>query len=243
MIEDDEVEVDFADVFSPAHPRAAQKPKLPSDYPLERVKSDDGRAYVTLRSFQASIGKFQLTRIKEIERFVEYLIVKDKRGKRRRSCPCLPESDLDFIYAIANSKPNRSKQVGCIYFIQHRMLYGLRTIYPSLGCLLEQEDEKGPIKIGWTIHPIKRILDLQVGNPFKYIFLGALANQTIEDEQRLLVEFAEFCIQGEWFHREPLLTHIATLPLETKPFNYKDHGWTMSGGQSVRALRRLRRVK
>lgn len=56
----------------------------------------------------------------------------------------------------------------------------------------------GPVKIGWSLHPERRLAMLQVGNPERLKLLGAVAG-TREDERRIHDALAPEHILGEWF--------------------------------------------
>lgn len=56
----------------------------------------------------------------------------------------------------------------------------------------------GPIKIGWSLNPERRLAMLQVGNPERLKLVGAVAG-TREDERRIHEVLAPEHIRGEWF--------------------------------------------
>jgi hypothetical protein len=70
------------------------------------------------------------------------------------------------------------------------------------GLYFIQEEDHGPIKIGWTKNsPRVRLEDLQVGNP-RPPHIVAMMPGTILDETRLHDRFRHLNIRGEWFRPE-----------------------------------------
>lgn len=63
----------------------------------------------------------------------------------------------------------------------------------------------GPIKVGLTDHPWRRLSALQIGNPYRLRFVGFLPGDRA-DEQALHEVFASARLRGEWFHPTPDLT-------------------------------------
>ena len=61
-----------------------------------------------------------------------------------------------------------------------------------------QSGEKGPIKIGFTIDPEKRLGHLQCANPCELTLLKAIHGD-MEEERRLHEKFRHLRIRGEWF--------------------------------------------
>lgn len=57
------------------------------------------------------------------------------------------------------------------------------------------------IKIGFSIHPIKRVDELQIGNPEELELLGAFGG-TERDEKALHADFSHLEIRSEWFRAE-----------------------------------------
>lgn len=57
------------------------------------------------------------------------------------------------------------------------------------------------IKIGYSVHPIKRMSELQIGNPDPMELLGALRG-TFQDEKALHADFSHLEIREEWFRAE-----------------------------------------
>ncbi len=65
----------------------------------------------------------------------------------------------------------------------------------------------GPVKIGFSRNPGRRMLRLSEGAPFPLQLLCA-APGTIYDEKRVHAEFAASRAHGEWFHRTPELIDL-----------------------------------
>lgn len=63
----------------------------------------------------------------------------------------------------------------------------------------------GPIKIGCSLLPEKRLAELTVWSPFPLEVIGSVPGQ-IQDEQFLHQCFSEFHAHREWFHAAPELT-------------------------------------
>jgi hypothetical protein len=62
----------------------------------------------------------------------------------------------------------------------------------------------GPVKIGWSIDPRRRLADLQGGSPVRLRLLG-FAPGTRVDERRLHSELVGLWSHGEWFRPSPEL--------------------------------------
>lgn len=61
-----------------------------------------------------------------------------------------------------------------------------------------REGSSGPVKIGWSKDPYKRMAALQTANPNQLILLGTIPGHLTE-EKRLHQRFARDRMNGEWF--------------------------------------------
>lgn len=57
------------------------------------------------------------------------------------------------------------------------------------------------IKIGYSVHPVKRMSELQTANPEPMELLGALRG-TLQDEKAIHADFSHLEIREEWFRAE-----------------------------------------
>jgi hypothetical protein len=71
-----------------------------------------------------------------------------------------------------------------------------------------QHGENGPVKIGLSIEPVKRIRKLQTGNP-RDLFLRHVVPGDLSVEQQLHDRFEPARIRGEWFGLEYLPVIVA----------------------------------
>ncbi len=73
-------------------------------------------------------------------------------------------------------------------------------------------DSHGHIKIGKTDDVVKRLSELQTGNPFKLSIILTIMLKTIEDafslENALHRKFKDYQLEGEWFEEGPVLQFI-----------------------------------
>lgn len=65
-----------------------------------------------------------------------------------------------------------------------------------------QAQEGGPVKIGWTVNPHKRLKALQAASPYKLVIRHALRG-TQQLEHYLHERFAGCRLEGEWFEVHP----------------------------------------
>ena len=56
----------------------------------------------------------------------------------------------------------------------------------------------GPIKIGFSVNPEKRLRELQAANPYPLRILGTV-RALKDDERDLHLRFAQHRVRGEWF--------------------------------------------
>lgn len=61
-----------------------------------------------------------------------------------------------------------------------------------------QQGLSGPIKIGVSANPSRRLVNLQVANPFPLKIIGMIPG-TVVEEEKIQKLFEKFRIQGEWF--------------------------------------------
>jgi hypothetical protein len=72
----------------------------------------------------------------------------------------------------------------------------------------------GPIKIGVSSRPKKRLTTLQTANPTDLVLLGIIRGGE-EVEQKLHERFKSFLIRGEWYRPDPELLKAIRQILET----------------------------
>lgn len=75
-----------------------------------------------------------------------------------------------------------------------------------------QEENDGPIKIGWAANPIKRLSSMQSGNPRKLQLLGAIKTRRRSLERELHEKFSIDRLSGEWFSPSAALIHFIESP-------------------------------
>lgn len=73
-------------------------------------------------------------------------------------------------------------------------------------------DNNGHIKIGKADNTVKRLNELQTGNPYKLSIILTVMMPSINDafslEQELHQLFKDYRLEGEWFEAEPVLKVI-----------------------------------
>ena len=85
------------------------------------------------------------------------------------------------------------------------------ALVSSQGYLYFVGADEGPIKIGMTSNPKKRIKGLQTGHPHKLRYLALVPNASLQ-EAVYHERFAKHRLEGEWFTRHPdILAEIARL--------------------------------
>lgn len=100
-----------------------------------------------------------------------------------------------------------------------------------------QAGEGGPVKIGFTNKPRRRIAELQTGLPQRLRVLH-LFDGSEEDERRLHRRFAEHRVSGEWFHpvADIVLGQFGLPPLRLRETpRRKDAEWSEAGYASFMA--------
>lgn len=92
------------------------------------------------------------------------------------------------------------KAVGYVYFIGAR---------------------RGPVKIGYTTDPVRRLIKLQAGSP-QWLVIHAMHAGTKEDERAYHTQFTKERLHGEWFERSEAvaatMNAIPYLSLWREPF-------------------------
>lgn len=72
--------------------------------------------------------------------------------------------------------------------------------------------EGGPIKVGRTDNPHRRVVDLGVGTPVQLILLGAMfSEQTALEESELHERLAAHRVKGEWFEANAVFKEMDRL--------------------------------
>lgn len=74
-----------------------------------------------------------------------------------------------------------------------------------------QGEKGGPIKVGHSSDPQKRMYNLQVGYPDKLVMLYEQWETNWLTECRVLIFFQCIALQGEWLEPHPLLQHFIFL--------------------------------
>lgn len=70
----------------------------------------------------------------------------------------------------------------------------------------------GPIKIGTSLFPRGRLVDLQYYSPFKLRIIGTIKGEGYKKEAELHKKFRVYRLHGEWFEpAEALLNYIKTI--------------------------------
>lgn len=77
-----------------------------------------------------------------------------------------------------------------------------RTLRNKGWIYFVQAGAGGPIKIGWTVDPQKRLEQLQTGSHIRLFILGAIEGSTA-GESTLHKRWSEYRIRGEWFEAAP----------------------------------------
>lgn len=86
---------------------------------------------------------------------------------------------------IINQDVEKSYKIDYVYFIR-------------------REDDSGPVKIGTTNDPYKRLLTVQTGNPYKLKIIKIIKGGK-NLEKTLHNKFGKFRMEGEWFKPNPIL--------------------------------------
>ena len=78
--------------------------------------------------------------------------------------------------------------------------------------VIQAGGEDGPVKIGLTYDPEKRLAELQTGNPEILTLLRVLEGDAAR-EAEIHSMFSHLKIRGEWFHFAP---RMLTLPIKER---------------------------
>jgi hypothetical protein len=98
----------------------------------------------------------------------------------------------------------------------------------------------GPIKIGHSTNPRKRLRQLQNGSPYELRLLGVLAGN-LEKEAELHKQFSEWRLREEWFIPvSQLLNFIAKNAKELKPVPIRHKIFPISLEERARRWRRAK---
>lgn len=73
--------------------------------------------------------------------------------------------------------------------------------------------EDGPIKIGWSRTPARRLIDLQ-GAHSETLWIMGLIPGSMEYEKELHKRFAKMRLRGEWFRADRTLPHLLQLLMD-----------------------------
>lgn len=84
-----------------------------------------------------------------------------------------------------------------------------------------EAEEVALLKIGWSIDPEQRLMQLREQAPIDMRIVSAFAG-TISDERRLHRQFKDLRTRSEWFRYEPPLTHlVAKIRREQGPYPWR----------------------
>lgn len=78
---------------------------------------------------------------------------------------------------------------------------------------IRREDNVGPVKIGTTANPCKRLSGIQTGNPYKLKIIKTIKGGK-NLERTLHNKFEQFRMEGEWFIPNPVLFQLIDSFLE-----------------------------
>lgn len=70
--------------------------------------------------------------------------------------------------------------------------------------------QDGPIKIGWTVDPQKRLAQLQTGSHVRLFILGTIEGSSA-GESTLQKRWAQYRIRGEWFEPVPEIIEFVNI--------------------------------
>src|SRR5512146_2055560 len=65
-----------------------------------------------------------------------------------------------------------------------------------------QAKDGGPVKIGWTYNPVRRLKDLQAASPYKLVVRKVVPG-TQRLEHYLHQRYEAYRLEGEWFEVQP----------------------------------------
>jgi hypothetical protein len=86
---------------------------------------------------------------------------------------------------------------------------------PSSSVYFIQAEHGGPIKIGVTDRPDKRVAQLQIASPHKLVLLRAVPGE-MREEKYLHERFTGARLSGEWFKPTAALLRL----IESRPFDW-----------------------
>jgi hypothetical protein len=83
----------------------------------------------------------------------------------------------------------------------------MKTSATSTFVYFIQEKAGGPIKIGFSGNPLKRLAEIQTGYPRELMLLGTMPGGRRE-ERDLHRRFGRFKTFGEWFQDDPVIVEF-----------------------------------
>lgn len=92
--------------------------------------------------------------------------------------------------------------------VVERML-AVPAVTPSYVYFLQSNGDGGPVKIGVTTDPLKRLAALRSANAYE-VNLLSLYRGRVEEEQYLHRVFADQCAHHEWFFPDDKLLEVAS---------------------------------
>ncbi len=94
-------------------------------------------------------------------------------------------------------------------YARMRLLGSVQAALPSGVYFAQAASGEGPVKIGYSGDPAKRLVLFQIGSPVLLAIWAVMPGQPA-DERRLHEEFAAFRLWGEWFQpADPILALMA----------------------------------
>lgn len=122
---------------------------------------------------------------------------------------------------------------------------------------VQAEDERGPIKIGFSTNPRRRVEELQTMHTSQLFLLGVVECTSDATERALHRRFAGSHVRGEWYRPTPDLLfviemsqHVDTIrsraarervdeALRSKPAAMRALGWGRAGAARREIRRRM----
>lgn len=97
--------------------------------------------------------------------------------------------------------------------------------------------EDGPIKVGNSVNPARRMAELRGWFPYELKFLGQVPG-TLPDEEAIHVRFADHWIRGEWYEATQfVLTEVSRI-IATKEFPSRQEGQIVPWRRQAQVSRR-----
>jgi hypothetical protein len=148
--------------------------------------------YAQQRAFEGSISSYGWKHAAEnaIGKYVangEFIIAALREGYRVSRC----HAESPNVLLNMKLRPGAATVPGGVYFIQ--------------------AGTDGPIKIGISDNPAKRLAQLQTAHPVGLALLGVVPDVDLALERELHRRFAAYRMNGEWFApAAPVLDYVAT---------------------------------